>query len=191
MSARPRLMIAGGPNGAGKTTLSRRLIAESGVRYLGADEVAAQMGLGSTGGDAVRAGRLFLEQIDEAIRAGSSVLVESTLSGLGTSRIIRRFRERAYVVSVQFVFTGSADECIQRIRARVRKGGHHVPDDDVRRRFGRAIRNFWDRYRLEADRWALYYNGSGGLVPVAFGEHAEAVIVEPDGFRRFAVLREG
>jgi 2-phosphoglycerate kinase len=42
---RPRLVIAGGPNGAGKTTFSRRLVAEHGVHYLGADEVAAELGL--------------------------------------------------------------------------------------------------------------------------------------------------
>jgi predicted ABC-type ATPase len=89
----PRLVIVGGPNGAGKTTLSRQLVEDWGLLYLGADEVAAELGLGSTGGDAVRAGRLFLERIDEALRARNSVLVESTLSGLGTTRLIRRFRE--------------------------------------------------------------------------------------------------
>jgi predicted ABC-type ATPase len=190
MADRPRLIIAGGPNGAGKTTLSRRLITEYGVRYLGADEVAAQMGLGSTGGDAVRAGRLFIERIDEVLSRREEVLIESTLSGLSTIRIIHRFREQGYDVSIQFVFVGSADECIARIRGRVRRGGHHVPDDDVRRRFTRAIINFWNRYRVEADRWTLYYNGAGGLVRVAFGEHVEAVVIEPEELRRFAALRE-
>lgn len=190
MSGRPRLIIAGGPNGAGKTTLSRKLVTEYGVRYLGADEVAAEMGLGGTGGHAVRAGRLFLGRIDEALDRREEVLIESTLSGLGGVRAINKFRDKGYVISVQFVFVGSANECTARIRGRVQRGGHHVPEDDVRRRFTRAIHNFWNRYRVEADRWTLYYNGADGLVRVAFGEHAEAVVVKPDVFRRFAALRE-
>lgn len=190
MAGRPRLIIAGGPNGAGKTTVSRRLVAEYGVRYLGADEVAAQMGLGSTGGDAVRAGRLFLERIDKAIRQRESVLVESTLSGLGTTRLIRRFRDAGYEVRICQVYAGSADECIARIRGRVQKGGHHVPDDDVRRRFGRSLHNFWERYRLDADRWRLYYNGVAGPVLVIEGQGTEALVIDPALFEGFLALLE-
>lgn len=190
MSDRPELFIVGGPNGAGKTTLSRELIRERGLLYLGADEVAAQEGLGSTGADAVRAGRLFLERIDEAIRERQSVLVESTLSGLGTSRMIRRFRAVGYGIAVALVFIDSADECVMRIRGRVAQGGHHVPDEDVRRRFGRSLRNFWNRYRHEADAWWLYYNGERQLVEVARGTTDSDWVEESSLAARFSRLLE-
>jgi predicted ABC-type ATPase len=152
--------------------------------------VAAEMGLGSTGGDAVRAGRLFLERIDEAVGLRESVLVESTLSGLGTSRLIRRFRQAGYLISIEEVFVGSADQCVARIRGRVQRGGHHVPEADVRRRFKRSLINFWERYRFEADRWRLYYNGVVGPVLVIEGQGAEALVVEPSLFERFLPLLE-
>jgi predicted ABC-type ATPase len=186
----PRLVIVGGPNGAGKTTLSRQLVKDWGLLYLGADEVAAEMGLGSTGGDAVRAGRLFLARIEEAARARHSVLVESTLSGLGTTRLIRRFHQAGYLISAQSVFVSSADECVARILGRVLKGGHHVPEADVRRRFRRSLTNFWTRYRFEADRWRLYYNGAVGPTLVTYGEGQEALVVDPLRFEQFLGLME-
>lgn len=42
-AAQPRLVVVGGPNGAGKTTLAREYALEHGLRYLGADDIAAQM----------------------------------------------------------------------------------------------------------------------------------------------------
>ncbi len=77
-------MIVGGPNGAGKTTLSARMTAAWGLTYLGADLIAAQRGLGSTGPDAIRAARLFSSRVGEALARRESTLIESTLSGLST-----------------------------------------------------------------------------------------------------------
>jgi predicted ABC-type ATPase len=152
--------------------------------------VAEEIGLGSSGGGAVQAGRLFLERIDGAIAARESVLVESTLSGLGMTRLLRRAAAVGYGTTVGFVFVQSAELCIARIRARVQKGGHFVPDDDVRRRFHRALVNFWTRYRLDADRWQLAYNGGRELVRVAFGVRERAVILDLALFERFQRLLE-
>src|SRR5258708_5190807 len=95
-SDRPRLVIVGGPNGVGKTTLARQLSADGGLVYLGADLVAEELKLGSTGADAVAAGRAFLERVHQAVDAGTSILVETTLSGLGTLRLIRDARTHGY-----------------------------------------------------------------------------------------------
>jgi len=152
-------LIIGGPNGAGKTTFAVSAAREWSLRYLGADLIAETLGLGSRGSDAVRAGRVFTETVRAAIASRESLLVESTLSGLGAGRLMCRARDAGYRVSVGFVFVDSADTCIARIRTRVLKGGHSVPDGDVRRRFRRSLLNFWERYRLDADRWHLTYNG--------------------------------
>jgi len=190
MPTRPWLVIIGGPNGAGKTTFARPAATQWSLRYLGADLVAETLGLGSEGSEAVRAGRVFIEAVRAAIANRESLLVESTLSGLGTDRLIRQARDAGYRVSVGFVFVDSADACIQRIRGRVLKGGHLVPDEDVRRRFGRSIMKFWERYRLDADRWHLIYNGGAGAVRVASGSGVRALVIEPAAFERWLRLLE-
>ncbi len=45
---------------------------------------------------------------------------------------------------------------IRRVRERVRKGGHDVPLEDLKRRFDPSLRNFFNRYLPLADKSALY-----------------------------------
>jgi predicted ABC-type ATPase len=190
MPTRPWLVIIGGPNGAGKTTFARSAAKEWSLLYLGADLVAETPGPGGEGSEAVRAGRVFTKTVRAAIASRESLLVESTLSGLGTGRLMSQARDAGYRVSVGFVFVDSAEACIQRIRVRVQKGGHFVPDEDVRRRFRRSSINFWERYRLDADRWHLIYNGGPSAMRVASGSGARALVIEPSAFERWLRLLE-
>ena len=41
---------------------------------------------------------------------------------------------------------------------RVLNGGHHVPEDDIIRRFYRSKEMFLDVYRDIVDHWIMYYN---------------------------------
>jgi predicted ABC-type ATPase len=190
MSEQPWLVIIGGPNGAGKTTFAKAAAPRWSLHYMAPDLVAEELGLGTAGPDAFRAGRLFTGRIRVALSHGESLLVESTLSGLATRRLIRRARASGYRVSVGFVYVNSVEACIWRIRARVQSGGHPVSDDDVRRRFRRSLVNFWDIYRFEADAWHLAYNGGEDVLRVAFGQAARAVVVDPRAFERFLGLLE-
>lgn len=190
MTERAKLVIVGGPNGAGKTTLALRLVEDWKLAYLGADAVAAELGLGSEGADAVRAGREFLERVRVAVERRTSILVETTLSGLGTSRLIDQARGAGYSITVVFVFVDSARVSELRIEDRVRKGGHHVSARDVERRFPRSLSNFWHVYREKADRWRLLYNGGEFHVPVAAGQRGRYLVINPALFEKFLRLVE-
>lgn len=72
----------------------------------------------------------------------------------------------------------SPDLCIKRVEARVRKGGHDVPDEDIIRRFHRAKRNFWNGYRYGVDDWRIYFNGELGFQVVAEGEGADMIVYD-------------
>ena len=56
-----------------------------------------------------------------------------------------------------YVCLNSPERSIQRVRERVAQGGHDVPDDDVRRRYGRSLRNLTAAVRL-ADQAVIYDN---------------------------------
>jgi predicted ABC-type ATPase len=47
---------------------------------------------------------------------------------------------------------------IERVKNRVALGGHHIPDDVIRRRFASGLENFEHLYKALADEWALYDN---------------------------------
>lgn len=190
METTPWLVVVGGPNGAGKTTFARSAAASWSLPYLSADLVVEEEGLGTGGAQAFRAGRLFTGRLDAAVSRGQSLFVESTLSGVGFGRLVRRARAGGYRVSLEFVFVESAETCIRRIRTRARRGGHFVPDRDVRRRFRRSLSNLWERYRFDADAWYLTYNGGRNAIRVAFGNGQRAVVVDRQWFERFLGLLE-
>jgi predicted ABC-type ATPase len=55
------------------------------------------------------------------------------------------------------------------VAERVQKGGHNVPERDIRRRFTRSAANFWHLYRPLCDRWVLMYNSTFDAQSVAEG----------------------
>lgn len=181
----PSLVVVGGPNGSGKTTFALRYQSEAGGEYLSADQLAA------TGLSEVAAGREFFARFASRIDEGQDLIVESTLSGRSISRYIDRARERGYFTTVMFVFLESADACVARVEERVRKGGHAVPEADVRRRFVRSIRNFWRSHRFSVQRWHLFYNAGSQFVWVATGAEAEVSVGDDPLYESFLSIAEG
>lgn len=100
----------------------------------------------------------MLEEIAGHVRRGDSFAFETTLSGRGYLKDIRDWRQQGYVVKLFFLSVTSPEEAIARVAARVAQGGHHVPEDIVRRRFAAGLRNFQTFYKFEVDFWCWYDN---------------------------------
>ncbi len=168
MSAK-ELLIVGGANGVGKTTLALEYAARNDWPYLGADAIAAELAPNAPESLPVTAGKELIRRLTAALRQGGAIVLESTLSGRTLRHTIRLARVEGYSVSIVYLYVDSPDMCVQRVLERVQKGGHFVPETDVRRRFFRSIRNFWHLYRPLADRWLLVYNSGDRPVDVAVG----------------------
>lgn len=164
--ARPRCIIIAGPNGAGKTTFARSyLLKDAGIEnFVNADAIAAGLSPLKPERAARAAGRLLLLEMDRLSAAGASFALESTLSGQTYVERLQRLRKRGYRVEIIFLRLSSPELAIKRVAHRVRQGGHHVPDEDVRRRFARGLRNFEQLYKPLADQWAMYENS--GATPI-------------------------
>ena len=172
----PNLIIVGGPNGSGKSTFALDHSRSTGIRYLGADQIAFQISPEDPAAARVEASRRFLSSIRESIETHDSLIVESTLAGKSLRNLIGTAKSAGYRVTIVFVFLDSADSCVERVRQRVQLGGHDVPETDIRRRFPRAITNFWQTYRLLADFWLLVYNSDTTPENVAFGNDQNTIV---------------
>jgi predicted ABC-type ATPase len=176
-----RLVVVGGPNGAGKTTLARAYATAHGLRYLGADDMAAQLAPQDPASARVAAARGFSRALRQAIAARESLVIESTLSGGSLGVHLAAARQAGYALTLVMVYLDSVEICLRRVAQRVAAGGHDVPETDVRRRYGRSLQQFLRRYRLLADDWLVVFNGEAGYVTVAEGAGAQTVAVLDDG----------
>jgi predicted ABC-type ATPase len=164
----PTLCIIGGCNGAGKTTLARELLPRLGImRFLNADEIARGLSPLDVSLSAFRAGRILIEEIRELLSRGESFALESTLSGRTYVAMLREAKAKGYRIVLHYISIGSPSQAVDRVALRVKLGGHHVPEEDVRRRFQRSQRHFLEDYLPLADEWGLWDNHSPPPVQIA------------------------
>ena len=155
----PTLCIIGGCNGAGKTTLARELLPRMGLmRFLNADEIARGLSPLDPSLSAFKAGRILLEEARHLIATRASFAIESTLSGRTYLAMLRAARAAGSHFILHYVVINSADQAVARVTLRVLQGGHHVPDEDVARRFERSTRHFLENYLPLADEWTVWDN---------------------------------
>jgi predicted ABC-type ATPase len=129
-----KIIIITGPNGAGKTTFARTFLPEEAQcpRFINADLIAAGLSPFAPEAAAVKAGRLMLAEIADAVARGENFAFETTLAGIGYLRHIRRWREVGYHVSLFFLRLPDPETAIARVAARVRRGGHNIPEAVIR-----------------------------------------------------------
>lgn len=191
MATPPEMIVVGGPNGAGKTTFAEHYVAQYGFVYLGADAIAARLSPDDPTAQAIPASREFRRELRETIAAKVDLVVESTLSGRTFRWAFDAARSAGYEITLLFLWLDSWETSIARVRHRVELGGHHVPDEDVHRRFPRSLQNFWDLYRPMADHWILAYNAESEVKEVATGQGDDFTIQERLLFIRFQNLIAG
>jgi predicted ABC-type ATPase len=154
----PTLIIIAGPNGAGKTTFAREYLSadERSFEFVNADEIA-----GDLAGRDFDAARVMLRRIDELVEAGADFVVETTLANLGYAQKIPDWRRRGYLVSLVYLRLDSVEHSIARVRKRVTAGGHGIPEETIRRRFGRSEDYFQTIYRSIVDEWYIWSSQEG------------------------------
>ena len=179
------LYLIAGANGSGKTTLAKELLEGEDIPFLNADEIAESLCPHNIKDVQITAGKKLLKQINAFAQKGLSFALETTLSGRLYAKIIQELQEKGYKIQLVYVFLDNPDMCIERIKTRVREGGHYIPDEDVRRRYKRSLKNFWDVYKNAVDSWALYYNGPEKNVLVATGNGSKFDIVDESLYNDF------
>lgn len=113
------------------------------------------------------------------------MLIESTLSGRYLIRFIKLLKAKNYEITIIFLFADSPDILIERIKIRVKKGGHFVLDEDVRRRFKRGKSNFWNIYKNLVDTWVLVYNFGNSFEEIVICKKDDALILDEVVFEKF------
>jgi predicted ABC-type ATPase len=168
---RPVVIVLGGVNGAGKSTAARALLAEqlAVTTFVNADEIARGLNAFAPESVAFEAGRIMLRRLRELATALVDFGFETTLAGRTYLPFLRDLRRDTYVVELHYFWLRSPGLAIERVRDRVRTGGHGIPEATILRRYDRSIRGFWQDYRTVVDSWFVYDNSPSVPALIAAG----------------------
>lgn len=172
-------MLAG-PNGAGKTTAAPYLLRDTlqVSEFVNADVIAQGLSGFDPQGAGIDAGRILLKRVQQLSRERIDFAFETTLASRSFAPFLRGLRSEGYSFRLVFLWLQSADMAVERVALRARMGGHFVPEVDVRRRYHRGLRNFFDLYRVVADTWTMLDNTHGNRTSVAHGFFEETAHVD-------------
>jgi len=180
MPESPVAIMLAGPNGAGKTTTAMKLfkIEFRDVEYVNADVIAQGLSGGNPDAVALEAGKILLERLHALAEGRRNLAYETTGASKSFASWIKKLKTHGYAFRLYYFWLRSADAAIARVAERVRMGGHHVPDDTIRRRYDLGLRNFFKLYMPLATKWQLIDNNdvAGPLLIASGGEGLEDAV---------------
>jgi predicted ABC-type ATPase len=164
---RPRFWIVAGPNGCGKSTAYGRgdvMGLDGSVWIINPDLLTVRL-KDAENLDLLAANLAAVQRIeawlDKSIEVHQTIGVETVLSSPKYRRLVEKAKAHDFEVCFVYVYVVSVEIQLERIRARVAKGGHDVPPDKVRERRVRSFDQmpwfFW-----QADR-AWVFDNSGEM----------------------------
>ena len=95
----------------------------------------------------------------------------TTLSGHRILNTVKRAMEKDYYIRLYYVGLNTVEESLVRIQNRVKKGGHNIPDADVKRRFNKRFEDLTTI--LQYCDEATFYDNENGFAAVAEYKNGE------------------
>jgi predicted ABC-type ATPase len=145
---KPVLWIIAGPNGSGKSSAYGMLAVESPkdtVWIINPDLLAKRifeqerLGLTEANLEAVTRIEAWLYS---SISAYQTVGVETVLSSPKYRRLVETALAHEFQINLIYVYLRSVEMNLERVKLRVKRGGHDVPEDKIRERRGRSFEQF-------------------------------------------------
>jgi predicted ABC-type ATPase len=104
--------------------------------------------------------------LESSIEVHQTIGVETVLSSPKYRRLVEKAKSRGFEIRLIYVYVTSVEKQLERIRLRVAKGGHDVPEDKVRDRRNRSIEQLGWFFEAADNVW-IYDNSASEPVLVA------------------------
>ena len=107
------------------------------------------------------------------VKKNITFTVETVMSHTSKLDFIRAAKEKGFRVYLYFVSTSSPEINVGRVYTRVQRGGHNVPEDKIKSRYERSLRNLHEAILLSdrayifdnsesSHQWIAEYDGATG-----------------------------
>ena len=165
-----KYIIIAGVNGAGKSTLYETLDELKDMPRINTDEIGKVLGDWRDMSILITAGKVAVKLLNQYLTDGVTFNQETTLCGKSILRNIRKAKEMGYCIEMHYVGVDSVNIAKERVKSRVNKGGHGIPEADIEKRYMETFHNLKEILK-DCDLAAFYDN--------------------TEEFRRFAIFRNG
>lgn len=139
------------------------------------------------------AGKETLKKSLETVKNQLPFIIESTLSGrikqtkYSLLTIINKAKESGYRIKLLYIYLNNKVLCKERIKIRVIKGGHSVPEKDVERRYEKSLAHFF-YYKNLVDEWTLYSNNSDDFIEIANCKNKKIEIIDKEVYNEIEAM---
>ena len=186
----PRLYIISGPNGSGKTTASYSVLPEllDCSEFVNSDEFAKHLSPFSPESAYITASRLMLRKVQYLFDRREDFCIETTLATRSLIKMTHSAQEKGYYVTVLYFWLNNPDIAVERVAARVRAGGHDIPEETIRRRYKMGLNYLFHSYMPTCDKWILADNSTPPFDIIAEGTKKGFVIRDMERYNQVRAL---
>jgi len=165
------MVVFAGNNGSGKSTIRNLIVDRLGISvHIDPDALARSIDSDHPDRRKVSAGKEAIKLARECIQHKRDFSVETTLAGGNAIRLIREAKANGFEVTMFYVGLNDVRLNIERVAARVRNGGHHIPTEDIIRRQTTSMQNLLTHFHLIDHLIVIDNSGASGEI-VLHAEH--------------------
>lgn len=139
------MYVLAGVNGAGKSSVGETTFCDEGSAVFNPDTIAARIrGLHPAISDTLansHAWQIGRSLLESAIESGQDYRFETTLGGRTIAGLLEQASLGGHRLHVWFCGLTSPELHLERVRRRVARGGHDIPEDEIRERWRSSREN--------------------------------------------------
>jgi predicted ABC-type ATPase len=134
------IYVVGGTNGVGKSTIREELLGSS-IPYINADFIAKELKAEHASLMLAELARQYgSEQMKKYIAAEESFAFENNLHEAKTFQWLEEMQKKGYRIELYYIGVNNLQITTKRIQERVKRGEHHVPQDEVFARYENGLK---------------------------------------------------
>ncbi len=140
-----RLRLVAGPNGAGKSKFTTEVLIKhvNLGTYINPDEIAKTL-TSDEFSNARQAQQIAKQQRERLLSNGQSLTYESVMSHPSHLDFLERANEEDYRTYLYFIGVESPEISKNRVKERVKEGGHTVPEEKIAPRYERVMMQLYE-----------------------------------------------
>lgn len=138
-----KVFVFAGVNGAGKTTLYYNELEQKKDfgRRINIDEIVSSFGDWKNQKDQIRASKIAINLRNIYIQNNYDFNIETTLCGSSILALFEKLKENSYDIYLYYVKVASVEIAKERVKQRVKKGGHDIDERLIEKRFKQSLEN--------------------------------------------------